>query len=100
MSCLLPPACSFCTHYLGEDDTADRECLAFKQIPDNIIKGFDDHTEEIEGDNGFRFILNESYKDDYEDVKKMKQAFRTYTKNDHSALLEKPITEISSWDGI
>ncbi len=100
MSCLLPPACAFCKHYLGEDDSENRECLAFKEIPDNIIKGFEDHIKPYEGDNGFQFILNETYRDDFENVKQMKQAFSHYTKNDHTVLLEQPVSKISAWDGI
>ena len=100
MSCLLPPSCAFCMHYLGEDESSDRECLAFREIPDNIVKGFDDHSKPYEGDNGFQFVLNEAYKDDYDDVKQMKQAFKLHTKNDHTALLEKPKSVISAWQGI
>jgi len=100
MSCLLPPACSFCLHYRGDDDTTDRECLGFKEIPDDIIKGFHDHKESFEGDNGFQFSLNEAFKDDFENVQHMKQVFNQYTKNDRTIALEKPVNKFSAWEGV
>jgi len=100
MSCILPPSCSFCVHYLGEDKSTDKECLAFKDIPDNIIKGFDDHTKPHEGDNGFQFVLNEAFKDDFEDVKQMKQVLNHYTNNEQKPKLEKPESTFTAWDAI
>lgn len=52
MSCLLPPACAFCKHLLN---LPDQDCLAFREIPDTIMTGQNDHYEAFEGDNGYHF---------------------------------------------
>ncbi len=72
MSCLLPPSCSFCEHYLGEDETQERECKAFKEIPDDIITGTHDHTTHYSGDHDFLFKLKEETREDYEEVQLMR----------------------------
>lgn len=55
MSCVLPPVCVFCQHFLEND--VERECLAFVEIPSAIMDGKCDHTEPYPGDNGYRFRL-------------------------------------------
>ncbi len=73
MSCLLPPSCSFCEHYLGEDETQERECKAFKEIPDDILTGVHDHTTPYSGDHDFLFKLKEETREDYEEVQIMRR---------------------------
>lgn len=55
MSCVLPPVCVFCQHFLEDDP--ERECLAFREIPNDIMDGKCDHTEPYPGDGGYRFQL-------------------------------------------
>lgn len=55
MSCLLPPVCVFCQHYLEDDP--ERDCLAFEEIPGSIITGKCDHIDFYPGDGGYRFLL-------------------------------------------
>ncbi len=73
MSCLLPPACSFCKHYLGDQQTEERECLAFKEIPDEIITGASDHTTPFAGDNNILFTLNKELQSDFEEVQQIRK---------------------------
>lgn len=55
MSCVLPPVCVFCEHFLENDP--DRECFAFEEIPSVIMDGKFDHTEPYPGDGGYHFCL-------------------------------------------
>ena len=55
MSCLLPHICVFCQHYLENDP--ERECLAFQEIPDDIMAGNCDHGDPYPDDGGYRFQL-------------------------------------------
>ena len=73
MSCFMPPSCSFCKHYLGDQRTRERECLAFKEIPDEIITGASDHTEPFPGDNNILFALNKELQSDFEEVQRIKK---------------------------
>ena len=73
MSCFMPPSCSFCKHYFGEDDTQDRECRAFKEIPDDIITGICDHTTPYPGDSNILFELKADAREDFEEVKLMRE---------------------------
>ena len=45
------PVCVICVHY--KDGT--RSCKAFKEIPDEIWKLSNSHTEPFEGDGGVQF---------------------------------------------
>lgn len=79
MSCLLPPSCSFCIHYLGEDSTQNRECNAFFEIPEHIITGDFDHTEPYPGDHSIQFQLKEEVREDFKEVQKIREAMRLHT---------------------
>lgn len=44
------PACNTCKHYnIGSDPPS---CLAFREIPEDILKGMNDHTFPAGGDHG------------------------------------------------
>ena len=73
MSCFMPPSCSFCKHYFEEDSTQNRECKAFKEIPDDIITGACDHTHAYPGDDNILFELKEEAREDFEEVKLMRE---------------------------
>lgn len=78
MSCLLPPQCVFCIHYLGDDDSQDRDCHAFKEIPDSIIEGRYDHSQPYLGDNNILFQLDETQREDYEEIQDLKKQLAKY----------------------
>lgn len=78
MSCLLPPPCAFCLHYSGDDDSQDRDCLAFKEIPDAIIEGTHDHTFPYVGDNNILFKLDETQREDYEEIQAIRKKLNQY----------------------
>lgn len=84
MSCLLPPPCAFCIHYLGDDDTQDRDCVAFKEIPDEIIEGIYDHTQPYPGDHNVLFQLDKTQRDDYEEIQRIRKKLDLY-KNANNA---------------
>lgn len=68
MSCLIPPACVFCEHYHRERNEQTDElpsCDAFAAIPDAIFMGEHDHSAGFPGDQGIRFKLNPSEKQDF-----------------------------------
>ncbi|MCK5829699.1 MAG: hypothetical protein KAH20_05305 [Methylococcales bacterium] len=71
MRCLIPPSCSFCEHYLGDDSTQERECKAFLEIPDEIIVGKNDHSQSYPGDHSIQFQLKDEFQGDYEEVQIM-----------------------------
>jgi hypothetical protein len=73
MSCLMPPLCSFCEHYLGDVAGAEKECDAFLEIPDAIITGAYDHTKPHPDDQGILFKLNEALREDFEEVEAIKK---------------------------
>ncbi len=50
------PVCTFCVHLING---LDRECEAFKKIPDDIWEGEKRHTEPYPGDKGIRFKKRE-----------------------------------------
>ena len=77
MSCMMPPSCSFCKHYLG-DAFEDREGRAVREIPDDIITGSNDHTAHYPGDNNILFLLDEALKDDFEEVKEIREELSLY----------------------
>lgn len=63
MSCLIPPACVFCTHYHEQRNELSDEipsCNAFAEIPEEIFWGTFDHAEPFPGDRGIRFRLVEA----------------------------------------
>lgn len=74
----MPPLCSFCMHYLGDDPNQKRECLAFHEIPDDIIRGTHDHTKPYPNDHGVLFKLNEEFRQDFEEVELMKKELLLY----------------------
>ena len=86
MSCFMPPPCSFCKHYLGEDESQDRECRAFKEIPDDIITGDCDHTTPYPNDSNILFELREEVREDFEEVKLMKNELLLFTIDKKSQL--------------
>ena len=55
MSCLLPPICAFCEHLLN---LPEQDCLAFREIPDSLMLGQNDHYEALQNDQGYRFQLD------------------------------------------
>jgi hypothetical protein len=68
MSCIIPPACVFCHHYHRErnDECADLpSCDAFAAIPEEIFMGRFDHSDAFSGDNGVRFSLIETEREDF-----------------------------------
>ena len=77
MSCMMPPSCSFCKHYLG-DSSEERDCHAFLEIPDDIITGDNDHTDPYPGDNNVLFLLDEDLKDDYKEVQLVREKLSAY----------------------
>ncbi|HHL19075.1 MAG TPA: hypothetical protein ENJ33_05005 [Thiothrix sp.] len=84
MSCLLPPPCAFCMHYLGDDDSQDRDCLAFEEIPDEIIEGIYDHTSPYAGDNNILFKLDETQREDYEEIQRIRKELNRYRNEQNS----------------
>jgi hypothetical protein len=71
MSCLIPPACVFCTHYhaaRNEHSDALPSCNAFAAIPDEIFMGRFDHSAAFPGDRGLRFSLIESDRLAFQDL--------------------------------
>ena len=84
MSCFMPPVCSFCKHYLGEDESQDRECRAFKEIPDDIITGSCDHTTPYPGDSNILFELKEEAREDFEEVELMRKELLLFAIKDKS----------------
>ena len=78
MSCLLPPSCAFCIHYLGDDNSQDRDCVAFKEIPDEIIEGIFDHTTHYIGDHNILFQLDETQREDYEEIQAIRKKLNRY----------------------
>lgn len=85
MSCLLPPSCAFCMHYLGDDDDSqDRDCLAFEEIPDEIIEGLYDHTSPYTGDNNILFKLDETQREDYEEIQRIRKELNRYRNEQNS----------------
>lgn len=68
MSCIIPPACVFCRHYHRECNDQDTElpsCDAFVAIPEEIFMGRFDHSNAFPGDNGVRFSLIETEREDF-----------------------------------
>lgn len=50
------PVCFDCKHFDVETST----CAAFKNIPDDILSGVNDHSEPYPGDDGFLFEPKET----------------------------------------
>jgi len=68
MSCIVPSACVFCLHYhhVRNDQCMELpSCDAFNAIPDEIFMGWFDHSEPFPGDNGVRFSLIETERQDF-----------------------------------
>jgi hypothetical protein len=68
MSCIIPSACVFCRHYHHERNDQCTElpsCDAFFAIPEEIFMGRFDHRDAFPGDNGVRFSLNETEREDF-----------------------------------
>lgn len=73
MSCILPPVCVFCQHFLENDP--ERECLAFKEIPSAIMEGELDHTDAYPGDAGYRFRLNPAELETFVELNEVRREF-------------------------
>ncbi|UOG93729.1 MAG: hypothetical protein L3K52_08385 [Candidatus Thiothrix sulfatifontis] len=73
MSCLLPPVCAFCQHFLENDP--ERECQAFVEIPGAIVEGKCDHTEPYPGDDGYRFALIPEELETFLELNEVRQEF-------------------------
>ena len=70
MSCLLPPVCAFCAHLLENEE---RDCQAFSEIPETIMRGENDHHNAIEGDNGISFTLIAELRNDFDEINALRQ---------------------------
>lgn len=83
--CFLPPNCIFCAHYNHDDSDSDWDCLAFKEIPEDILFGGNSHTKAYPGDGGVLFTLNSEHASDYAKIKDLRA----------SMLEEQPISQVS-----
>lgn len=70
--CFLPPNCIFCTHYNHGHTGSDRDCTAFKEIPEEILFGGNRHTQAYPGDDGVTFNLNPEYMDEYAEIRELR----------------------------
>lgn len=70
MSCLLPPICAFCEHLLN---LPEQDCLAFREIPDTIMLGQNDHYEALQNDQGYRFQLDPEQITTLEEINELRQ---------------------------
>jgi hypothetical protein len=52
--------------------------LAFKEIPDEIIEGIYDHTTPYAGDNNILFQLDETQREDYEEIQTIRKKLNQY----------------------
>lgn len=73
MSCILPPVCVFCVHFLENDP--ERECRAFVEIPGVIIEGKCDHVDPYPDDGGYRFQLIASELATFHELNAVRQEF-------------------------
>lgn len=73
MSCVLPPVCVFCQHFLENDP--ERECLAFEEIPAAIMDGKFDHTEPYPGDGGYLFRLEPDEVETFLELNEVRREF-------------------------
>jgi hypothetical protein len=76
VSCLIPSACVFCTHYHRERNELTGElpsCNAFGEIPDEIFMGQFDHVHEYPGDSGVRFDLLEADREDFLELNEVRR---------------------------
>ncbi|MEZ5447588.1 MAG: hypothetical protein R3E89_00650 [Thiolinea sp.] len=80
MSCLLPPVCAFCEHLLNE---SDRDCRAFKEIPETIMLGSHSHDTHLPDDQGYLFQLNPQYREDFEELNTIRQEMGLPVLQDH-----------------
>jgi hypothetical protein len=71
MSCMIPSACVFCLHYHHERNEQCTElpsCDAFAAIPEEIFMGRVDHSDSFPGDNGVRFSMIETDRQDFQEL--------------------------------
>ncbi|WP_028490126.1 hypothetical protein [Thiothrix lacustris] len=73
MSCVLPPVCVFCQHFL--ENNPDRECLAFEEIPNAIMDGKCDHIDPYPGDGGYRFQLIPAERETFLELNEVRREF-------------------------
>lgn len=73
MSCVLPPVCVFCQHFL--ENNPDRECLAFEEIPSAIMDGKCDHIDPYPGDGGCRFQLIPAERETFVELNEVRREF-------------------------
>lgn len=74
MSCILPPACVFCQHFLENDP--ERECRAFVEIPAAIMDGNCDHIDPYPGDGGYRFRLIPTERETFIELNEIRREFK------------------------
>lgn len=88
--CFLPPNCLFCTHYFGEKGRQGRDCLAFKEIPEEILFGGVEHTTPFPGDGGFRFELKPEFEADFFELAALRKSMGNTGFNDQEATPDMP----------
>jgi hypothetical protein len=57
---MTPNQCPNCIHFIDEvlfdeKDMGFFKCKAFDRIPQEVLSGEKDHSENIEGDNGYKY---------------------------------------------